>query len=126
MANDMLREASVSGRNPEWHFYFRLCLASYQTLYSGFRVAKGIVFSLLSMAIERGVIDLRAANAIRKDFELRGMHHDMSDRVPEYLMVDLDLAMTDPSAAQAETLVQKFHKLQLHKTNDSKRIVTTG
>ncbi|KAJ0161081.1 hypothetical protein CTA2_6812 [Colletotrichum tanaceti] len=37
--------------------------------------------------------------------------------VPVYWVVDLDLAVTDPSAAQAESLVQRFRKLHLHKTS---------
>ncbi|KAL0931318.1 C6 zinc finger domain containing protein [Colletotrichum truncatum] len=118
LANAMLREASGVTPSPEWRFYFQLCIASYQTLYSSYRLAKGITHSLLSMALERGAIDHQEANLVKKDLEERGRHHEISDRVPESYVVDLDLAVTDPSAAQAERLVQKFHGLLIDETEE--------
>ncbi|GKT54122.1 C6 zinc finger domain containing protein [Colletotrichum tofieldiae] len=117
LANAMLAAAKISGHVPEWRFYFRLCMTSYQTLYTGFRLAKGITLSLLSMALEKGVMDIPQARAIRKDLELRSKHHELSDLVPVSWVVDLDLAMMDPSAAQAENLVQRFQEVQLYETN---------
>ncbi|TDZ73416.1 Nitrogen assimilation transcription factor nit-4 [Colletotrichum trifolii] len=118
LANAMLREAAGGPQNPEWRFYFRLCIASYQTLYGGYRLAKGIAQGLLSMALDRGAMDPREAGAVRRDLERRGRHHhhhhDVSDQaVPESLVVDLDLAVTDPSAAQAEKLIRKLMELQV-------------
>ncbi|GJC80940.1 hypothetical protein ColLi_03778 [Colletotrichum liriopes] len=117
LANAMLTEAKISGHVPEWRFYFRLCMTSYQTLYTGFRLAKGITLSLLSMALEKGVMDIPQARAIRKDLDLRSKHHEISDLVPVSWVVDLDLAMMDPSAAQTENLVQRFREVQLYETN---------
>ncbi|OHW96185.1 C6 zinc finger domain-containing protein [Colletotrichum incanum] len=122
LANAILREAKTSGQSPEWRFYFRLCIASYQTLYCSFRLAKGITISLLSMGLERGFVGVRYAKAVRRDLELRGKHHDVSDRVPHSLVVDLDLAVTDPSAAQAERLVQRFQELKLHETENDEEL----
>ncbi|TEA21543.1 Nitrogen assimilation transcription factor nit-4 [Colletotrichum sidae] len=117
LANAMLREAAGGPQNPEWRFYFRLCIASYQTLCGGYRLAKGIAQGLLSMALDRGAMDPREAGAVRRDLERRGRHHhhhDVSDQVvPESLVVDLDLAVTDPSAAQAEKLIRKLKELQV-------------
>ncbi|KAK1658525.1 hypothetical protein BDP55DRAFT_773261 [Colletotrichum godetiae] len=110
LANAMLREASFSGNDEEVEFYFRLCITSYRTLYNGFRLAKGIALSLLSMALDKGVLGLQEAKAIRKDLELRGKRHDISDRVMEYFVVDLDFAVTNPSAAQAKKLVQNLER----------------
>ncbi|GKT51660.1 uncharacterized protein ColSpa_11841 [Colletotrichum spaethianum] len=123
LANAMLAEAKVTGHGPEWRFYFRLCMTCYQTLYTSFRLAKGVTLSLLSMALEKGVMDIPQARAIRKDLGLRGKHHDISDLVPVSWVVDLDLAMTDPSAAQAENLVQRFREIQPGEANDDDELL---
>ncbi|GJC96017.1 C6 zinc finger domain containing protein [Colletotrichum higginsianum] len=119
LANATLTEVTVTGHTPDWRFYLRLCMACYQTLYTGFRLAKGITLSLLSMALEKGAMDTPQARAIRKDLELRGKHHTIPDEVPVYWVVDLDLAVTDPSAAQVENLVQRFRELQLSETSET-------
>ncbi|KAK1966488.1 hypothetical protein LY78DRAFT_51898 [Colletotrichum sublineola] len=119
LANAMLAEAKVSRHEPEWRFYFRLCIACLQTLYTGFRLAKGITLSLLSMALESGVMEISQARDIKRDLELRGRHHEVSDRVPVFWVVDLDLAMTDPAAAQAENLVQKLQEFQIDEPNEN-------
>ncbi|KAK1982946.1 hypothetical protein LZ30DRAFT_748986 [Colletotrichum cereale] len=119
LANAMLAEARVSGHRPEWRFYFRLCMTCFQTLYTGFRLAKGITLSLLCMALEKGVMDISQARDIRRDLELWGRHHEVSDRVPVSWVVDLDLAMTDPSAAQAKNLVQRLQEVQIDEANEN-------
>ncbi|GKT61175.1 C6 zinc finger domain containing protein [Colletotrichum tofieldiae] len=105
LANAMLAEANVPGHATDWRFYLRLCIACYQTLYTGFPLAKGITLSLLSMALEKGAMDIPQTRAIRRDLELRGKHHMIPDQVPVYWVVDLDLAVTDPFVAHAENLV---------------------
>ncbi|KAK2001149.1 hypothetical protein LX36DRAFT_629265 [Colletotrichum falcatum] len=120
LANAMLSEAMASWHGSEWRFYFRLCMACYQTLYTGFRLAKGITLSLLFMALDKGVMEITQVRDIKKDLELRGRRHEVSDRVPVSWVVDLDLAMTDPYAAQAENLVQKLQEIQLDEPNENK------
>ncbi|KZL64102.1 C6 zinc finger domain containing protein [Colletotrichum tofieldiae] len=119
LANAMLAEAKVPGHAPDWLFYLRLCITCYQTLYTGFPLAKGITLSLLSMALEKGAMDIPQTRAIRRDLELRGKHHMIPDQVPVYWVVDLDLALTDPFAAHAENLVQRFRKLHLRETSET-------
>ncbi|KAK2042901.1 hypothetical protein LZ31DRAFT_585596 [Colletotrichum somersetense] len=119
LANAMLTEAKVSRHGPEWRFYFRLCIACFQTLYTGFRLAKGITLSLLSMALERGVMEIPHARDIRKDLELRSRHHEVSDRVAVSWVVDLDLGLTDPTAAQGENLLQKLGEVHIDDTNEN-------
>ncbi|WQF76256.1 hypothetical protein CDEST_01270 [Colletotrichum destructivum] len=111
----MLTEAKVSRQAPDWLFYLCLCV----TLYTGFRLARGITLSLLSMALKKGAMDVPQTRAIRRDLKLRGKHHLIPDSVPVFWVVDLDLAMTDPSAAPAENRVQRFQELQPCKTSDT-------
>ncbi|KAK2052835.1 hypothetical protein LY76DRAFT_620334 [Colletotrichum caudatum] len=118
LANAMLTEAKVPGHAPDWLFYLRLCMACYQKLYTSFRLAKGIMLSLLSMALEKSAMDIPQTRAMWRDLELWGKHHLIPDQVPVYWVADLDLAMTDPSAAQVENLVQRFWELQLSETSD--------
>ncbi|KAK2035184.1 hypothetical protein LX32DRAFT_659489 [Colletotrichum zoysiae] len=119
LANAMLTEAKVSRHVPEWRFYFRLCIACFQTLYTGFRLAKCITLSLLSMALEKGVMEITDARDIKKDLELRGRHHEVSDRVLVPWVVDLDLALTDPTAAQVENLLQKLQEVHIDDPGES-------
>ncbi|GKT50164.1 uncharacterized protein ColSpa_10345 [Colletotrichum spaethianum] len=71
------------------------------------------------MALEKGVLDVSQARGIKRDLELRGKHHKVSHQVPAFLIVDLDLAVTNPCAAQAEVLLRKFQEVRLLETNDS-------
>ncbi|OHX00913.1 n-terminal fungal transcription regulatory domain-containing protein [Colletotrichum incanum] len=119
LANAMLAEAKISGKASEWRFHFRLCMACYQTLYTGFFLAKDIVLSLLSMALEKGVLNVSQARGIKRDLELRAKHRKVPHQVPAFLIVDLDLAVKNPCAAQAEVLLRKFQEVRLLETNDS-------
>ncbi|KAK2023008.1 hypothetical protein LX32DRAFT_667681 [Colletotrichum zoysiae] len=114
LANAVLQEVDVPGQNTEWHFYFRLCLTCYRTLCSGYRLVGEIVQSLLSMALKKGVMGAHEAAAMMKDFEIRGKHRRVPDQKMVSLVVDLYLAMTDPSAAYVEALAQSFRQNQIH------------
>ncbi|KAK2052640.1 hypothetical protein LY76DRAFT_609724 [Colletotrichum caudatum] len=114
LANEALQEMDVPHRNPEWRFYFHLCLTCYQTLYSGYRLVGEIVQSLLSMALKKGVMKAREAVAIMEGLEMRGKHRRVPDQKMVSLVVDLDLAVTDPSEAYVETLAQRFRQIQIH------------
>ncbi|KAK2019173.1 hypothetical protein LZ32DRAFT_624542 [Colletotrichum eremochloae] len=116
LANAVLQDADLSGRNQEWRFYFRLCLTCYQTLYSGYPLVRQIAQSLLSMALTKGVMEAREAVAILEGLEMRGKHRRVPDQKMVSLIVDLDLAVTDASAARLETLAQKFRQIQIHGT----------
>ncbi|GKT96927.1 C6 zinc finger domain containing protein [Colletotrichum tofieldiae] len=78
------------------------------------------------MALERGVVDYREARAIQRDLERRGKHYKISDQVSVALIVDLNLAVTDPSAAQAKNLVRKFEEFQLYETDGSNGTPSQG
>ncbi|KAK1953638.1 hypothetical protein LY78DRAFT_708259 [Colletotrichum sublineola] len=114
LANAVLQDVDLSGRNPEWRFYFRLCLTCYQTLYSGYPLVRQIAQSLLSMALTKGVMEAREAVAILEGLEMRGKHRRVPDQKMVSLIVDLDLAVTDAPAARLETLAQKFRQIQIH------------
>ncbi|KAK2004234.1 hypothetical protein LX36DRAFT_596341 [Colletotrichum falcatum] len=121
LANAVLQEVVVSGQNSEWRIYFHLCLTFYQTLYRGYRLVGEIAQSLLSMAVEKGVMETREAVAIMEDLQMRGKHHRVPDQKMVQLIVDLDTAMTDPSAAYVETLAQRFRQIQVHESEQTRK-----
>jgi hypothetical protein len=99
-------------RDPDWQFYFTMCLWGYIKLYPSFQVAGGILQSLLYLAISLERIDLQTARQILFHLRLRGGHHQVMDTTSA-TKVDLGLAVTDHDAAQAETLAKKMNDLEL-------------
>lgn len=111
VANAMLRKQEL-GMDPEWDTWFQMCLSGYRDLFRCFKMAETIYRSLLSMAMRNGVVtSAEAQDAIE---QLGG---PLGDRRPieelTTMIVDLDLAMTDPLAARAGTLAEQFKDLAL-------------
>jgi hypothetical protein len=114
----MVREATTS--SAEWRFYMELCLAGLQDLYASFRVFGSVAEGLLGMALRRGVMDADDAGRIAGELLELGRHHAVAFGVPSgeepvaaLWIIDFDLAMTDPEAAQAGSLAEEFQELIL-------------
>ncbi|RMZ81257.1 hypothetical protein DV737_g2560, partial [Chaetothyriales sp. CBS 132003] len=99
-------------KDPEWRPYFFLCLHQYKILARSFRLVQWIVPGLLTIAVQYGAINSSEANSIKKQFRA-----DQRIRRPEGsgagFVLDMDLAVTDWRAAQADTLAAKFEDLSL-------------
>ncbi|KAK7421280.1 hypothetical protein QQZ08_009996 [Neonectria magnoliae] len=93
----------------EWLFYFLLCLYGYQGLRRCYPVVEAIAGALLSMAMRNGHMSSRVARRIMTELKGKSLR-----RVPREIrapfMADLDLAMSDPSAATAEKLAGMFEE----------------
>lgn len=99
--------------DPQWRSYFVLCLDSYAELYSSFRIAGGIVKSLLSIALRLKAITVSEAHALLAQVSEKGLHHTDIDDISASFVVDLNLVYVDRVAAQLTSLNKAFDDLAL-------------
>lgn len=117
VANAMMREGDSSG--PEWRFYFELCVAGLEDLSASFRVFKSVAEGLLGMALQRRVIDIDKVNLVHRELVSLGRHHVPHRKADDdgvegaRWIIDIDLATTDPNAAQGANLAERFQELML-------------
>ncbi|KDN67624.1 hypothetical protein CSUB01_10117 [Colletotrichum sublineola] len=112
-ANSALREMAHVTDNSEKLTDFRTCILGYQKLHRPFRLSKGIVRSLLSMALREGLLASSEARAIIKELNENAKHHRGSDEVQAPFIVDLDLATMNPTAAHVDSLAGEFEELAI-------------
>lgn len=109
VANAALEDIS----DPHWRAYFTLCLNCYADLFGTFRVAGGIVRSLLSMALRKGMMNGGEAQALLQRVSNKGRDYEILTATSSGFVVDLNLAVTDRNAAQLEPLTELFDSLRL-------------
>jgi len=113
-----MREAR-SAQSTEWRFYFELCMAGLEDLTSSFRVFETIARAFLGMALRQGVINVREGNDTAAKLQELGRHHvtiDDQEAAPRdgvRWIVDMDLSVTDPSAAKGSQLAEHFQRILL-------------
>ncbi len=109
VANAVLQDTA----DPEWHDYFTFCLDSYADLFCGFRVAVGIVKSLLNIALRLNVMKMVEAQELISRVRDKGRHHTQLNSISASFVVDLNLAVTDHEAAQLVSLGENFDDITL-------------
>ena len=102
--------------DPEWRFYFLLCVRGYQNLYPCFSVAEGIVQGLLAIAVGNGNIDSAEAQVLIQRLRANGSGQQGIERSKGNFMLDLDLAVVDHDAALFNNLVDKFEEISMFNT----------
>jgi polyhydroxyalkanoate synthesis regulator phasin len=112
VANSVLVTAEENEK-AESHFYLRLCLAALEDLYGSYREAWSVTRALLSMCLKRGAISPDEARRIKKEMIELGQHHDHDVEGETNSMMDLELATSDRSAAQAHRLANEFEEILL-------------
>jgi len=125
VANAMIREAGVAAQDPdasppseqEWGFYLDLCLVGLQDLCVSFRAFGFITQGIMSMALRNAAIPTeKAARVLRQLGEIEKQHNanqGMTVKAETRCIVDFDLALTDPKAAQGQNLVEQLAELML-------------
>ncbi|KAK2033539.1 hypothetical protein LX32DRAFT_553579, partial [Colletotrichum zoysiae] len=124
VANAMIREAGVAAQDPEVPpgeqeraFYLDLCLAGLEDLYVSFPVFGSITQGIMGMALRNAAMRTeRAAQLLRQLGEIEKQHRanqGMTDKAEARCIVDFDLALTDPEAAQGRNLVEQLEELML-------------
>ncbi|KAJ4211347.1 hypothetical protein NW759_012548 [Fusarium solani] len=124
VANAMMREVKT-GSN-EWRYYLHLCMAGLEDLYASYRVFGSIAKAILGIAIEHKALRPSEARRITNELEDLGRHHTVSKplrdgREVANWIIDLDLAMTDPEAAQGSNLAEKFQELIIEDPSEEKK-----
>lgn len=109
VANAVLKDRN----DPEWRFYFQMCIHSYQGLYPSFRAVEAIAQGLLAMAIDSGAITNLEAILMIQMFRENGNWHKLADRPRGGYVLDLGLAITDHNAARVDNLVDRFEEITL-------------
>ncbi|KAL1867156.1 hypothetical protein VTK73DRAFT_4318 [Phialemonium thermophilum] len=119
LANAMLRDPSPqpglrrTDSDAERRLYFHLCLSNYLQLCPIYRVTTTIVRGLLSMAVRKKIMTVEEALDFSRRLDESSRTHGISDHPKASLILDLDLAVTDPGAAQVDTLADTFDELTL-------------
>lgn len=109
LANAMLRCT-----DPEWHVYLHLCIYGYERLGRTFRISEIVAQGLLTMTMRDTNMTGREAYKIMETMRERGLihvHPDLEDKIRATFMIDLNLALTNPEAARAETMANDFSDL---------------
>jgi hypothetical protein len=97
----------------ECQFYLRVCFAGLEDLYGSYRQVWGVMKGLLSMSLKRDAINPDEAERIMREMMILGQHHDNSEETTSSAIMDLELAVIDPSAAQVNCLAAQFDDLML-------------
>jgi hypothetical protein len=109
VANAALQDTT----DPQSKAYFRLCVNCYGDLFMAFRVAEGIVRSLLSIALRKGAMTGAEAQALLQRVRGNGPRYQNLKTITATFVVDLNLAVTDREGAQVESLADMFDNLRL-------------
>jgi hypothetical protein len=124
VANAMVHEAGTD--STEWRYYLYLCIAGLEDLYGSFRVFGSIVKALLGMAMDHGAITAAEARRVRSELQelgqvyqpMRPLKEDNGAEVANWI-INLDLAVTDPEAAQGSNLAARFDSMVLQDEDES-------
>jgi hypothetical protein len=96
-------------------FYFDLAVQGYARFYPRYPLALGIIKSLMTMAINKGLISSQEAydvvNQVRRKESTA--HDPTEEPTVACLIVDLDLAMSDHHGAHIDSLVQQFDEMAM-------------
>jgi len=118
VCNAVVREAHNSNQS-EWRFYLRLCLAASEDLYGCYRESWCVTRALLSMALERGALLPQEAGRLAQELLELGRHYTTgTEEANTRSMIDLDLAVTDRTAARVGCYAGKFEELMLEKSTE--------
>ncbi|KAF5024181.1 hypothetical protein F66182_3745 [Fusarium sp. NRRL 66182] len=130
VSNTMIRDAAIrkrtmraSGYNkgynnrggdddPNWHFYFLVCLAACQDLGACFPVFEPVGKGLLAMAMRDGSMSAGEANKLVRALE--GPKRDPSQGTFGSFVLDFDLEATKPGNGQVKDLAAQFEELSMH------------
>ncbi|KAJ8131150.1 hypothetical protein O1611_g2476 [Lasiodiplodia mahajangana] len=107
LANAMIKHT----KDPEWRHYLYLCVYGYERLNRPYRISEVILQGLLAMTLKHTDITADEAQRLMAELKKRGLDKgdkSLETRVRATFMVDLDLALTEPHKASAETVAADF------------------
>ncbi|EXJ68129.1 uncharacterized protein A1O5_08744 [Cladophialophora psammophila CBS 110553] len=108
VANAVVKERG----DPEWRPYFLLCLYHYNILGHCFGMVQWIVPGLLTIAVQSGAMRSSEALYIKEEFR-NNQRTNRPQGSGAGFVLDMDRAVTDWNAAQADQLATEFEDLSL-------------
>ncbi|OLN80977.1 Nitrogen assimilation transcription factor nit-4-like protein 13 [Colletotrichum chlorophyti] len=121
-ANSAIREAktSVSGLTAEGSLYLHLCLAWLKEMFVCFPVFGSLAKGLTAMALQTGAIDqedaTRVLEYLRQVREHRAVAGGMNEKPDSRCILDFELSMTNPDAAQGRNVAMQLQSLVSEET----------
>jgi hypothetical protein len=94
--------------DPDWRFYFLLCIANCQENVACFPVIESICRGLLTMAVRDSAISTQDALLLMRAIESRSLHNPPSKNRTGHFFLDFRLAEVAPADAQAISMAEKF------------------
>ena len=99
--------------DPDWRFYFSLCMRYCQELHIRYPVYKNIMQGFLAMAIQNSKISSLEAMSISTRLKKKSRHHNALRDIGGLFTIDFNTALIKPDHASARVLAKRFHELTL-------------
>jgi hypothetical protein len=99
--------------DPEWHFYFLVCMRYCEELYVSYPVYKEIMQGFLALAMQKSKISSLEAMQISTRLKEKGKRHTIPRDSNLDFTIDFNTAITQPDHASAGVLAQQFMELML-------------
>lgn len=96
--------------DPEWQFYFLVCLYGYLDLHAAFRVAALCFRGLLTVALESGKLPAASARHLLQQLAKQGQHHSALNFSNSAIRVDAHTKQRKNRAATVDELALKFEE----------------
>ncbi|GKU22283.1 unnamed protein product [Fusarium langsethiae] len=100
--------------NPNWHFYFLMCLAACQDLGACFPVFEPVGKGLLAMALRDGSMSASEANRLKRTLEGRRAKVEKKEETFGSFVLDFDLEATKQGGGQVKDLAAQFEEFSMH------------
>ena len=101
----------VNADNPNWHFYFLVCLAACQDLGACFPVFEPVGKGLLAMAMRDGSMSAAEANRLMRALE---GHRPREVETFGSFVLDFGLEATKQGGGQVKDLAAQFEEFSMH------------
>jgi heterodisulfide reductase subunit C len=107
--------------DPQWRFYFWLCIHCYSKLFLCYLAVEDFVQSLLAIAVKYGAISRKDARSVMQEGFYKDGKEKRERRRREELVgnrrgtykLDLDLAVRDRDAADVSALIARFEDMAM-------------
>ncbi|KAF2442155.1 hypothetical protein P171DRAFT_62402 [Karstenula rhodostoma CBS 690.94] len=107
--------------DPQWRFYFWLCMHCYSKLFICFAAIEGFAQSLLAIAVRYGAISRKDATRVMQEGfykdgkakRARSQREGQQQTQCSTYKLDLDLAVRDRDAADVSALIARFEDMDM-------------
>jgi hypothetical protein len=109
-----ITDQGSTDNNPNWHFYFLMCLAACQDLGACFPVFEPVGKGLLAMALRDGSMSASEANRLKRTLEGRRAKVEKKEETFGSFVLDFDREATKQGGGQVKDLAAQFEEFSMH------------